>query len=121
LPKSWTKGWPNTPKDPDLAFAVAFRTYPYGTDSLSNALLQAKAMDLTDVAKDITMPILILDPEGEQFWPGESQQLYNMASSANQKLVEFTAAEGADLHCEPKAIGLRNQVVFDWLDEILSR
>ncbi len=108
-------------KDPDLAFAVAFRTYPYGTDSLSNALLQAKAMDLTDVAKDITMPILILDPEGEQFWPGESQQLYNMASSANQKLVEFTAAEGADLHCEPKAMGLRNQVVFDWLDEILSR
>jgi dienelactone hydrolase len=108
-------------KDPELAFAVAFRTYPYGTDSLSNALLQAKAMDLTDAAKDITIPILILDPEGEQFWPGESQQLYDMAGSANKKLVTFTAAEGADLHCEPKAIGLRNQVVFDWLDEVLER
>ena len=108
-------------QDPDLAFAVAFRTYPYGTDSLSNALLQAKAMDLTDVAKDITMPILILDPEGEQFWPGESQQLYDLVGSEKKTLAKFTAAEGADLHCEPKAMGLRNQVVFDWLDEVLGR
>jgi len=108
-------------QDPDLAFAAAFRTYPYGTDSLSNALLQAKAMDLTDVAEDIVMPILILDPEGEQFWPGESQQLYDAVGSEKKTLAKFTAAEGADLHCEPKAMGLRNQVVFDWLDETLGR
>jgi hypothetical protein len=107
--------------DPELAYIVAFRTFPYGTDSLSNALLQAKAMDLTDVAKDIIMPILILDPEGEQFWPGESQQLYDMVGSDKKTLAKFTAAEGADLHCEPKAMGLRNQVVFDWLDEVLGR
>ncbi|MCA9858575.1 MAG: hypothetical protein KC438_02590 [Thermomicrobiales bacterium] len=106
--------------DPALAFQVAFRTYPYGTNVLSDALLQAKAMDLTDVARDITIPIMILDPEGEQFWPGEPQQLYNAVSSENKVLAKFTAAEGADLHCQPKAIGLRNQVVFDWLDEVLG-
>ncbi len=108
-------------QDPELAFVAAFRTYPYGTDSLSNALLQAQAMDLTEVAANIIMPILILDPEGEQFWPGESQQLYDAVSSEIKTLVPFTAAEGADLHCEPKAMGLRNQVVFDWLDEVLGR
>jgi hypothetical protein len=108
-------------KDSELAYQVAFRTYPYGTTSLSNALLQAKAMDLTDVAKDITIPILICDPEGELFWPGESQQLYDLVGSETKKLAQFTAAEGADLHCEPKATGLRNQVVFDWLDEVLGR
>lgn len=107
--------------DPELAYTVAFRTFPYGTDSLSNALLQAKAMDLTDVAKDIVMPILILDPEGEHFWPGASQQLYDLVGSERKTLVPFTAAEGADLHCQPKAMGLRNQVVFDWLDEMLGR
>jgi hypothetical protein len=108
-------------QNPELEFAIAFRTYPYGTDSLSNALLQAQAMDLTDVAINITQPILICDPEGEQFWPGESQQLYDAVSSETKVLATFTAAEGADLHCEPKAMGLRNQVVYDWLDEILGR
>jgi hypothetical protein len=33
--------------------------------------------------------------------------------------VSFTKEEGADLHCEPKAYGLRDLRVFDWLDETL--
>ncbi len=110
-----------TAHDPNLAFTVKFRVYPYGTDLLSNALLQAKAMDLTGIAGQITMPILICDPDGELFWPGESQQLYDAVGSTTKTLARFTAAEGGDLHCEVKAMGLRNQVVFDWLDEVLGR
>jgi hypothetical protein len=33
--------------------------------------------------------------------------------------VPFTAAEGANFHCEPMAVGLRNERVFDWLDEVV--
>lgn len=107
-------------QDPELAFMGAFRTYPFGTSSLSAALLQAKEMDLTGIAEQITTPILICDPEGEQFWPGQSQQLYDTVSSETKELVHFSAAYGGDLHCEVKAMGWRNQVVFDWLDEILA-
>jgi len=107
--------------DPGLAFMVAFRTYPFGTDSLSAALLQAMEMDLTGIAEQITTPILICDPEGEQFWPGQPQQLYDTVSSETKELAHFSAAYGGDLHCEVKAMGWRNQVVFDWLDEVLSR
>jgi hypothetical protein len=35
--------------------------------------------------------------------------------------VQFTAAEGADSHCEPRELGLRDQRVFDWLDGTLGR
>ena len=108
-------------QDPYAAFAIKFRMYPYRTDSFSQALLIAHEMDLTDLAKDITTPILITDPEGESFWPGESEQLLDLVGSEQKTLAKFTAAEGADLHCEPKAMGLRNQVVFDWLDEVLGR
>jgi alpha-beta hydrolase superfamily lysophospholipase len=107
--------------DPELAYTVAFRTYPYGTTSLSTALLKVREMDLTDLAKDIVTPILILDPEGEDVWPGQPQQLYDAVGSEQKTIVKFAAAEGADLHCEPKAMGLRNQVVFDWIDETLGR
>ena len=63
--------------------------------------------------------MLITDPEGEQFWPGAIQKMYN-ALSGPKTLVKFTAAEGGDLQCEPKAPGLRAQRIFDWLDQTLS-
>jgi len=70
------------------------------------------------VAGKIRCPILATDPENEQFWPGQARRLYE-ALTCPQQLVSFTAAEGADSHCEPKALGLRNQRIFDWLDETL--
>ncbi len=64
-------------------------------------------------------PMLIADPEGEAFWPGQSQQHYD-ALKGPKELVRFTTSEGADLHVEPKALALRSQVFFDWLDETLQ-
>ena len=63
-------------------------------------------------------PLPIADPEGESFWPGQSQQLYD-ALPGPKLLVPFTAAEGADLHCEPKANSLRAQRFFDWFDQMI--
>ena len=71
------------------------------------------------VSGQIQCPMLIADPEGEQFWPGQSRQLYD-ALPGPKALAAFTAAEGADLHCEPKALGLRAQRFFDWLDATLG-
>ena len=34
--------------------------------------------------------------------------------------MPFTAAEGADGHCEPMAPTLRNARVFDWLEATLA-
>ena len=67
----------------------------------------------------ITTPLLVTDPEGEQFWPGQSRRLYD-ALPGTKELVTFTAAEGADRHCEPIARSLLEQRVFDWLDETLG-
>lgn len=33
-----------------------------------------------------------------------------------KRLIRFTAAEGAQFHCEPMAPQLRNERVFDWLE-----
>jgi hypothetical protein len=35
-------------------------------------------------------------------------------------LVEFSAEEGADGHCEPRTPVLRAQRIFDWLDATLG-
>jgi alpha-beta hydrolase superfamily lysophospholipase len=100
--------------------ALAFRMKPYGTDSPYEACRAALRYSLADVVERIRVPILITDPEDEQFWPGQSRQLYEALPGPNKELVAFTAAEGANLHCEPMARSLVDQRVFDWLDATLG-
>ncbi|MCC6314274.1 MAG: prolyl oligopeptidase family serine peptidase [Thermomicrobiales bacterium] len=105
--------------NPAARFTLAMRMAPFGFDKLSETLVALAAYNLHDVVGQIRTPLLIADPEGEAFWPGQSQELYD-ALPGPKELVRFTAAEGADLHCEPKALGLREQRFFDWLNRTLG-
>jgi hypothetical protein len=58
----------------------------------------------------------VTDPEHEQFWPGQSRQLYEKLPPGKE-LIQFTEAEGADSHCEPAGNGIRGERIFDWLDQ----
>jgi hypothetical protein len=102
-----------------LRYTMKFRSLPYGTDSPYEMFRRASDYRLDEeTAKGIRCPLLITDPENEQFWPGQSRRLAEMAGGPTA-LIRFTAEEGADGHCEPKAPVLRAQRVFDWLDEQL--
>lgn len=99
---------------------MQWRAKPYGTRDSAYALFKAvEQYRLGDLAQRICTPIMITDPEGEQFWPGQSRRLYD-ALPGPKMLVPFTKAEGADMHCEPMARSLLEQRMFDWLDETLS-
>jgi hypothetical protein len=72
---------------------------------------------LTDeLIAQITTPVLVTNPDHEQFWPGQSQELFDKLTG-KKAIVAFTEAEGADSHCEPAASGIRGERIFDWLDE----
>jgi hypothetical protein len=96
-----------------------WRAKPYGLESPFDVFTAARQYNLADVVDEITTPLLITDPEGEQFWPGQSQQLFERLKGPKQ-LLKFTAEEGADRHCEPLARSLLEQRMFDWLDETLA-
>ena len=105
---------------PQVAAGLAFRMRPYGMASYFDVFTAVQRYTLAGVVDRIRVPLLVADPEGEQFWPGQPQQLY-AALPGEKVLVPFTAAEGADLHCEPKAPRLRAERIFDWLDGVLAR
>lgn len=104
---------------PSVRFDIAKRSEPYGTASLFEVLTQVRAYDLTGVAAGIRCPALVTDPEDEPFWPGQSAALH-AALTCPKTLMPFTAAEGANGHCEPMAPGLLCQRMFDWLEETLD-
>ncbi|WP_179211521.1 hypothetical protein [Thermoanaerobacterium thermosaccharolyticum] len=51
----------------------------------------------------------------------QTSELYNTLRKRgiDVTLREFTAAEGADAHCQLNNLRLAHMVVFDWLDDIL--
>lgn len=104
-----------------VAFAEATRFTPYGEDSPYDVLMAARAHDLTDVVGRITCPVLVCDPDRESFWPGQSREVFDALTTEVKELIAFTDDEGAGAHCEPLAVGLRNQRVYDWLDTVLAR
>jgi hypothetical protein len=93
---------------------------PYGFASYYDTFKATMDYNLGEVAGQISCPMLITEPANESFWPGQSKALLDLLT-ASKTLVTFSESDGADLHCEPQAFGLRDLHVFDWLDETLGR
>ena len=104
---------------PELARTWAFRARPLGTTGYGETIEAVRQYNATDVAGQITTKLCILSPEHEQFWPGQAQQLAELTPRVST-LIRFTAAEGADEHCQPLARALTAQRMFDWLDDQLA-
>lgn len=100
----------------DVARTWQFRARPYGTSGYAETFEAVRRYTVADVADRIRTPLLILAPEGEQFWPGQSEQLAELTAPVST-LMKFTAAEGADLHCQPLARTLTTERMYDWLED----
>jgi hypothetical protein len=96
---------------------LALRMRPYGVTTPYEFFSASRDYLLTDeLIAQITTPVLVTSPDNEQFWPGQSQELFGKLTS-RKAIVAFTEAEGADSHCEPAGSGIRGERIFDWLDE----
>lgn len=98
---------------------MRFRMRPFGFTSSYDACHAVQEYNLKEVADRIRCPMLITDPEGEQFFPGQSQKLYD-ALRCPKAIVHFTREQGADQHCEVAAPGYRDFCIYNWLDETLA-
>jgi len=67
-----------------------------------------------DVAARIATPLLILDPDGEQFFPGQPRELYDLLPG-EKAIIGFTQAQGANFHCQPTGRQLTHTQMLDWL------
>jgi hypothetical protein len=106
--------------DPREQATLAFRARPFGVSAPFDLFTAVRKYTLAGVLDKIACPMLITDPDGEHFWPGQSRQVYDGLPGL-KTLARFTVAEGAQYHCEPMAPGLRSQRIFDWLDATLAR
>lgn len=107
------------PADPDRERAFAFRAKPYGGATPFDVFTAVQQYTLDGLVEKITTPLLTTDPDGEQFFTGQPQELYDRLPGEKQ-IVRFTREQGADQHCQPMARALTGQVMTDFLADHLT-
>jgi len=90
----------------------------HGLKTLSQYVIDMSRYRLSDVAGSISCPTLVAWAEGDAIGAG-AECLYE-ALGCPKTLVRFTAAEGANGHCEGWNRSRFDQQVFDWLDDPLQ-
>lgn len=77
-----------------------------------------QALDLNaDVMGRVTVPYLVTDYQDDDFYEGQARTLFD-GIRGPKTFHQFT--DGARYHCGPMAPTLRNEVIFDWLDNTLG-
>jgi hypothetical protein len=117
---AWRAGAPITPfaAGHPARFAVDKLVEQWPGSSPHEVLTRLAAWDLTPRLDDIRIPVFVADPDAAVAFANQSAELAARLGD-RATLVAFTTEEGAGLDCEIGAPQLRNQRVFDWLDETL--
>ena len=89
-----------TDDNPQMARILAFRSRPYGITDRYDLFTEVQRYQVRDVVGQITTPLLIMNPEDEQVWPGQPQQMYDLLPG-EKEIIHFTRAQGANFRCQP--------------------
>jgi hypothetical protein len=99
-----------------------FRARPYGEFESQYDLFHTVATFALDdiLIAAITTPTLVMDPDDEEFFPGQPTEFYD-ALTARKVLARFRREDGADRHCQPYARNLANLRMMDFFDDELRK
>ena len=70
---------------------------------------------------EITCPMLCMAGEGEnENLIHQAKERFEKIQNSRKKLIILTKEDGGEAHCQLYNLSLLNQVIFDWLDEVLE-
>jgi hypothetical protein len=107
--------------DPESKRTLAFRAKPYGESDPFDLFIELRKYQVRDVVGKITTPLPILNPDDEQFFPGQPKELYDLLAG-EKAIIGFSQAQGANFHCQPTGRQLTHTQMLDWLaDQLPAR
>ncbi len=105
--------------DTTLRWTMTQGAYSFGVPTFADFFKATVNYTMKDVTAQIRCPCLVLDAEGDMFFKGQPQEIYDELT-VPKKLVKFTSEDGAENHCQSGALAYKDEVVFNWLDETLD-
>jgi len=103
----------------NLRWYMTQGVWSFGTSGIADFLNKTKQLSMKGVAGQIECPCLVLEAEGDMFFRGQPQKIYD-ALLTPKKLFKFTREDGAENHCQSGALSYFHEVAFNWLDETLK-
>jgi dienelactone hydrolase len=95
------------------------RMATHGAKTVQEYCRMIRDYTMSGRAESIGCPTLVCDNETDAISTGQGQQLYDELRCPKE-FVRFTAAEGAEGHCEGMAAVVFYERAFDWLDSTLG-
>lgn len=106
--------------DTQVRWTFTQGTFSFGVPSPYALTVESAKMTLNhDVVGRITCPTLVMEADGDQFFRGQPEQVYD-ALTAPKTFARFTVEDGAENHCQSGALAYKDEVVFNWLDDVLQ-
>jgi hypothetical protein len=104
----------------DSTWGIENGMFTFRSSSPAGYFVKALDYTLEGIAEKITCPTLVIDSEGDLWYPGQARQLFD-ALTCDKTFLSFTVEEGAGDHCQVGSPLLSAQRMLDWLEETLSR
>lgn len=105
-------------KKPTAGWGLRRGMVVHGVDSPLAYMDALRDYRLDGYVQTITCPTLVTHAEGDAIG-ASAPQTFDALTVADKELIRFTAAEGADDHCEAAARTLFDTRAFGWLDDRL--
>ncbi|KAH8703401.1 dipeptidyl aminopeptidase/acylaminoacyl peptidase [Talaromyces proteolyticus] len=104
--------------DTGFNWGVSNGKWVFGLTSDVDVIREVNKYTLEGIVENIKTPTLVLDAPDDHFLQGQPKELYDRLK-CKKDIGEFTREEGASAHCSIGAGSRLNQVVWDWLTELL--
>ena len=98
-------------------WAAEHGIYSFAVNKFSDFMDRVKLMKLGDTLKKVKRPVLICEASEDMFFPGQPALVKKGLGDLGTHIV-LTDEDSASAHLG--ALTFANQVVFDWLDDVLS-
>ena len=102
-----------------LRWVVTQGVWSFGAASISDFIQEVKKYTIKDVIGQIKCPCLVIEAEGDMFFKGQPQEVYD-ALQAPKEIFVFSSEDGAENHCQSGALAYKDEVVFKWIYETLE-
>jgi pimeloyl-ACP methyl ester carboxylesterase len=106
-------------KNTSLRWAITQGVWSFGSPSISAFIEETKKYTLKDVIGQIQCPTMVMEADGDIFFKGQPQKVFDELN-VPKVFARFTAEDGAENHCQSGALAYKDEVVFNWIDDILK-
>ncbi|MFF8288998.1 alpha/beta fold hydrolase [Streptomyces sp. NPDC016309] len=104
--------------DTSLRWALRNGAWTFGAASIPDYVRRSRPYTLDGVARRITTPSLVFDPDNDFVFKGEPARLHRELRCPST-LVALSEADGAGQHCAYGGRSTLHQHMYDWLDRAL--